>query len=243
MKTGIHIFNSTSELFSGAAQRFCALAADAIGEHGSFHVALAGGSTPSGMYRLLATPDYAKKLSWPDIHLYFGDERCVPPDHNNSNFRMVKESLLDKLTNATPAVHRIMVELPPAEAAADYQRVLQQQLPRDSDGQPRFDLVLLGMGADGHIASLFPDTPVLHEAEKSVSALYVEKLASWRITLTLPVINHARHIMLLVSGDNKADILRHIHNTPPCAALLPIQMLICKNAVEWYLDRSAARHL
>jgi 6-phosphogluconolactonase len=243
METGIHIFNSISELFSGAAQRFCALAADAIGKRGSFHVAMAGGSTPAGMYRLLATPGFAKKLSWPDSHLYFGDERCVPPDDSNSNFRMIKETLLDNLTGEKPSVHRIMGELPPAEAAADYQQVLRQQLPRNSDGWPCFDLVLLGMGTDGHIASLFPDTPALHETEQSVSALYVEKLESWRITLTLPVINHARHIMLLVSGEKKADILRHIHHTSPCVAPLPIQMLICKNQVEWYLDKSAARQL
>lgn len=243
MNSGIHIFDNADELFRGGAERFCELAKEAITQRGAFHVALAGGTTPRGLYRLLSTPEFVAKVPWSGVHLYFGDERCVPPDDRESNFRMVKENLLDRLTGDKPVINRVMAELPPEEAAADYQDRLEKQLPGNTQGQPRFDLVLLGMGADGHIASLFPDTPILHETEKSVSALYVDKLESWRISLTLPVIHHARHIMLLVSGGKKADILRHIHHTTPCAAPLPIQMLMCKSSVEWYLDKDAAQQL
>lgn len=243
MQANLHIFDSLEELFQRSAEQFLKLSEQAIASRGSFHAALAGGSTPRRLYQLLSSPGYAEAVQWKNIHLYFGDERCVPPDHINSNYRMVKETLLPGLGKTLPTLHRIRTELPPDKAAEDYASVLHQQLPRDSDGNIYLDLVLLGVGSDGHVASLFPGTPILEERERTVAAVYVEKLCSWRISLTLPVINRARQIIILVSGEKKADILRHVHHAIPCAAPLPVQLLKPEGKLDWYLDSDAAQCL
>ena len=243
MAAGLRIFATEKELHQGCAEEFVSLAGTAIEQRGSFHVALAGGNTPEGLYRLLATPRFAKRIDWQRLHLYFGDERCVPADDPASNFRMVQQALLNHIDIAPTHIHRVLTELPPEQAASSYESTLQQQLPQDSDGRPRFDLVLLGMGPDGHTASLFPRSTILGERERAVAAVFVEKLDSWRISLTLPTINRARSIRLLVCGEKKADVLRHVLRDIPDAAPLPVQLLEPEGELTWYVDKSAAMHL
>lgn len=233
----LHVLPDQAALFHAAAARVLELGAQAIAERGSFHLALAGGTTPQGLYALLSSAELAGRLDWAKVHLYFGDERGVPPEHRDSNYRMVRENLLAHLPVA-PQVHRIAGELPPEQAAADYAALLHKQL-----SAAGFDLILLGLGPDGHIASLFPGSDALNQRKQPVVADYVPKLDSWRITLTLPVLNHARHVILLVSGAHKADVLRHVLHNISHANPLPVEMLRPKGQLEWFVDAQAARHI
>jgi 6-phosphogluconolactonase len=196
-------------------------------------VALAGGSTPKAMYRLLASPALRDRVEWPRVEIFFGDERCVPPDHADSNYRMAREALLDHVPLGADRVHRVQGERPPEEAAAQYQ----QTLARLGD-PPRLDLVLLGMGPDGHTASLFPGTPVLTETRALAAAVYVEKLASWRVTMTAPVLSAAAHVLVTVVGAEKAEALATA--LLASAGSVPIQLV---RAVDqrWMVDREAAQ--
>lgn len=232
-----HVLPDPDALYRAAAERLLELGKRALAERGAFHLALAGGATPRGLYLLLSSPELAGRLDWTQVHLYFGDERSVPPEHQDSNYRMVRESLLERLP-AAPQVHRIAGELTPEQAAADYAALLERQLPADG-----LDLVLLGLGPDGHIASLFPGSDSLNQRKHKVSADYVPKLNSWRITLTLPVLNHARHLLLLVSGTHKADVLRHVQRNITHANPLPVEMLRPQGQLEWFVDAAAARHI
>jgi 6-phosphogluconolactonase len=233
----LHILPDPPALFRAAAERLLEIGAQAIAKRGAFHLALAGGATPQGLYALLTTPELAGRLDWAQVRLYFGDERSVAPEHSDSNYRMVRESLLDTLPTA-PQVHRISGELPPEQAAADYAALLRTQLPQEG-----FDLVLLGLGPDGHIASLFPGSDALNQRKQPVVADYVPKLDSWRITLTLPTLNKTRHVILLVSGAHKADVLRHVLRNIGHANPLPVEMLRPAGELEWFVDADAARHI
>ena len=231
--------HADADLIEAVAKRWLEIANEAISARGIFHVALSGGSTPRSLYRLLAHPKFAEHIPWDRVHIYFGDERTVPPDHNDSNFRMAKEALLDHVAIPLAHIHRIKGELEdPHEAAGTYTRELTTNLPLSAQGVVQFDLLLLGVGSDGHIASLFPSTPVLHERARLVEAVHVEKLDSWRITVTLPVIDHARHVLILVSGDAKAPIIRDVFatRTPP----YPVQLINPQGMLEWHLDQAAA---
>jgi 6-phosphogluconolactonase len=195
-------------------------------------VALAGGSTPKAMYRLLASPAYRERVEWRRVEIYFGDERCVPPDHPDSNYRMAREALLDHVPLGADRVHRVAGERPPEEAAAQYQ----QQLVRLGD-KP-LDLVLLGMGPDGHTASLFPGTPVLAETRALAAAVYVDKFESWRVTLTAPVLSAAAHVMITTVGAEKADAFAKAMLAP--AGTVPIQLVRATDE-RWLVDRTAAQ--
>lgn len=236
----LRIHNNPAALIEAAALRWIDLAERAISSRGKFHVALSGGSTPRDLYRKLAEPAYARRIAWDKVHIYFGDERTVPPDHDNSNYHMVKEALLDHIPLPAEQVHRMEGEAQnPHAAALKYTRILTANLPLSAQGVVQFDLLLLGVGPDGHIASLFPGLPVLHERARLVEAVHVEALKTWRITVTLPVIDHARHIMILVSGDAKATIIRDvftIRHTPP----YPVQLINPQGSLEWHLDSAAA---
>jgi 6-phosphogluconolactonase len=215
-----------------AAQRFVALASQYT-QTGQFTVALSGGSTPRQLFELLSSPSYRAQVAWPQIHLFWGDERCVPSDHADSNYRMTREALLDHIDIPPQNVHRIQGESTPQHAAEQYQAELERVLGAD----PRFDLVLLGMGSDGHTASLFPGSPALEERERTAIAVYAAHLDSWRVTLTLPILNHARHVLLLVSGSSKAPALSRIRAGEPLPAgrVRPSQ-----GTLTWLLDRDAA---
>jgi len=236
----LRLFVDTDALHFAAAQRWAQLAEAAIMARGKFHVALSGGSTPRALYRRLANPEFANRVAWDRVHIYFGDERAVPPDHPDSNYRMAKEALFDHVPIPPPQIHRIEGERADIhEAATRYSQLLATRLPLSAQGVVQFDLLLLGVGADGHIASLFPGTPVLHERARFVEAVRVEKLDSWRITVTLPVIDHARHVVILVSGENKAEIMRNLtkgRRMPP----YPVQLINPHGVLEWYVDSAAA---
>lgn len=236
----LRLFADVDALNHAAAQRWVQLAASAIGARGKFHVALSGGSTPRALYRRLALPEFAERVAWDRVHIYFGDERAVPPDHPDSNYRMAKEALLDHVPIPSAQVHRIEGERSEVhEAATKYSQLLATRLPLSSQGVVQFDLLLLGVGADGHVASLFPGTPVLHERARFAEAVYVKKLESWRITVTLPVIDHARHVAVLISGGNKAQVLHDVERgrrSPP----YPVQLINPHGVLEWFVDAAAA---
>lgn len=239
----LRLFTDVDAINYAAAQRWMQLAEAAIAARGKFHVALSGGSTPRALYRRLANPDFANRIAWDRVHVYFGDERAVPPDHPDSNYRMAKEALFDHVPIPPAQIHRIEGERADAqEAAARYAQLLTSRLPLSAQGVVQFDLLLLGVGADGHIASLFPGTPALHERARLAVAVFVEKLASWRITITLPVIDHARHAAILVSGAGKAAILSELsrgRRTPP----YPVQLINPRGVLEWFVDAAAASQL
>jgi 6-phosphogluconolactonase len=236
----LRIHADADALIDAVAERCLALANSAISARGKFHVALSGGITPRALYSRLTHSKFANRLAWDRVHVYFGDERTVPPDHIDSNYRMAKEILLDHVPVPASQIHRIEGEaLDPHNAALKYTRTLTRNLPLSAQGVVQFDLLLLGVGHDGHIASLFPGTPVLHERARLVEAVHVEKLNAWRITVTLPVIDHARHVLILVSGEDKAPIMRDVfatRHTPP----YPVQLINPQGALEWHIDQAAA---
>ncbi len=242
MKGDVHIHRDETALFRACAERVAMMAAECVEERGAFHIALAGGSTPEGVYRLLAQSPLKGIIDWSRVHVWFGDERCVPPDHPQSNYRMARAALLTQVPLPEAQVHRIVGEMPPERAAQAYAEELKRYAPRASDQVPVLDMILLGTGPDGHVASLFPGTDIL-KRRKPAAAVFVPKLDSWRISLTFPVINAARHIMLLVSGRKKADIIRHVFLRRTDVNPLPVQLLRPSGQLEWYLDQAAARHV
>jgi len=226
-----------------AAEVFVASAHSAVDRSGRFVVALAGGSTPRRLYSLLSSPDYAEQVPWDRTHLLFGDERCVPLDHPQSNYRMVRESLLSGVAIPPDNVHPIAGDMShPGRAAHFYEAAMRGLFP---DGEwPRLDLALLGVGADGHTASLFPGTSALDERERWVAANYVAWLESWRITLTVPTLCRARMVLFLVTGGSKAAVVAEAfggrpHPEPhPCERIVPLD-----GEREILLDREAAAEL
>lgn len=199
-------------------------------------MALSGGSTPGKLYSLLATNH---GIDWEKIHFFWGDERHVPPDHADSNFRVARETLLSVVRPPESNVHRVPAEEPDASnAARSYEADLKTFFSSDGGGWPRFDLILLGMGPDGHTASLFPGTTALEDRERWVTSAWVEKFQAFRITLTFPAINHASCVMFLVSGADKADTLKRvIRDLEP----LPSGRVKPESGkLVWMVDRAAA---
>ncbi|HKW18392.1 MAG TPA: 6-phosphogluconolactonase [Terriglobales bacterium] len=235
----VRVLGSPQELFHAAAEKFCAVGDDAIKKHGRFSVALSGGSTPRGMHQDLVTK-FSSALPWDKVFFFWGDERHVPPDNSDSNYRMANETLLAKLPVPSKNIFRIPAELPDArEAARKYATTLRQFFNPAPDAFPVFDFILLGMGPDGHTASLFPGTAGLQEKDEFVIANWVEKLNTFRITFTYPVLNSARSVIFLVSGDEKAEMVRRALKDP--GANLPCQGVQPENGESvWFLDKGAA---
>lgn len=245
-------FAASQALFAEVAAQIDVCAHTAIADHGTFYLALAGGNTPRALYNVLAQAPYRERSFWSATEVFFGDERCVGPDHAASNFRMAQSQLLRHLPIPAERIHRMRCEHDPAHAASHYIEAL-RRLPTDAGGRPVFDLILLGMGADGHIASLFPGTAALAEGAEWVTAVYVDRLQSWRVTLTLPVLNAARNVFLLVTGGDKAEAVDALlaraaapadSSGPACttasAALLPVQRLHPAGEFRLYADAAAA---
>jgi len=235
-----------AQLAEEAARFFARHAADTIAKRGVFRVALSGGSTPRALYQRLATLQGPEgSIDWGRVQLFFGDERHVPPDHADSNYRMVKEALVSRALVPDANVFRIRTEMPDAaEAAADYERTIRNAFQIRQGEWPRFDLVLLGMGPDGHTASLFPDTPVLHERSRLAAAVWVVSMQTWRVSLTPPVFNHARDVLFLVSGAEKANTLRAVLQGGPEADHLPSRLIAPSDGlVHWFVDAAAASRL
>ena len=242
MTPEIHISPTPQALAEEAARRFAILAREAIGARGRFIVALSGGSTPKTLLRLLALPPYRETLDWRRIQVAWGDERTVPPDDAQSNYRMAREALLAHVPIPAGNVHRMPAENPDHEAAAsDYEATLRTLFGGDS---PRFDLIHLGLGTEGHTASLFPGSPALHEQERWVAAPFVEKLNTHRVTLTPPVLNAAREVQFLAAGKDKAAIVRDILHAPHNPTELPAQIVAPTDGrLVWLLDTAAAQAL
>ena len=222
------------------------LAADAIvetlaGRARPISVALAGGSTPARLYTTLAGPPYRDRLPWRDMEWFWADERAVPPDHRDSNYRMAAEKLLGPLRIDPDRVHRMPAERQDLDqAAGEYEHTIRQRLGNEAPDIPAFDLVLLGVGPDGHTASVFPGTPALYESQKLVVANYAPSQKAWRMTMTYPLLEAAREIQFFVLGADKAEIMARVLSDPP-ADLPAAALRRAMGRVTWVLDAEAAR--
>lgn len=214
-------------------------AIDAIAARGRFTLALSGGSTPKALYERLASDIRVDAAAWSSVHVYFGDERCVPPDHRDSNYRMAREALLAQVAIPAAQVHRMETEREPADAAAAYEATLRATL-ATGDGMPVLDLVLLGLGADGHTASLFPGTTLLDERHRWAVAGWVPTVQAWRVSLTLPVLAAGRLLLGLAAGADKAPAVARLFEPNPQAPIPARAVGDAATHVAWIVDRAAA---
>lgn len=243
MKPKIKIFKNIDDLSLGAAQLFIETSSQAIAARGRFLVALSGGSTPSRLYQLLAGAPHRDSIDWEKTHVFWGDERCVPADDPNNNYHQARTALLDHVNIPADNAHRVQSDLEPASAALDYARTL-KQFSAPPLAWPRFDLVLLGMGDDGHTASLFPGSPVdVTEPVIAVTANYQDRPAN-RVSLTPPVFNSARRVIFLISGLSKAVTLTQVLSDISKMGLLPAQRIQpTEGELLWLVDEAAATSL
>jgi len=234
----VKTYPNVAVLSAAAAELFAEKACQAVEKRGRCHVALAGGGTPRLMYELLAKEPYCTTLPWDKIHVYWGDERCVPAHHNLSNQLMARQSLLDHVPIPEGNIHPIVYENSPSTAAEDYEKMLRATF----EGQiPQFDVVFLGLGDNGHTASLFPDTDVLKIQDRWVSPVYVAEQDLYRVTLMAPIINQATAIIFLVAGSTKAQVIKEVIEGPRDSTRLPAQLIQPGNGeLYWLLDHEAA---
>ena len=226
------------------AQQFVEVAEQTATRQGRVRIAISGGSTPKAAFQLLADPGqpWLKRMPWDKLDLYWVDERCVPPDHADSNYRMTREAMLDHVPLKPEQVHRMEGELDPQAAAARYESLLRNSFRLEGAESPRFDLVQLGMGPDGHTASLFPHTEALHEMGRLVTANHVKTVKdSWRVTLTWPVINNASSVFFLIGGADKAELVQQVFAGPRDPERLPSQLIWPSSGIlTLVLDQAAA---
>lgn len=241
----IMIVANPDELSLRAADEFVRLAGETVQANGFFTAVLSGGSTPRGLYTTLASDPYRKRVPWSEVHLFWGDERCVPPDHPDSNYRMIRELLLDKIPIPKENIHRMPAEQEDhVHAATEYEQTIRSFFHTKAGGVPRFDLIVLGMGEDGHTASLFPWTSALGETQRLVSANYTEKLDAYRLTLTVPLINRSAEVLFLISGESKASVLRDVLEGEYQPQRFPSQLIRPVNGrLLFIVDRMAAGEL
>lgn len=240
MKDDIRIFSDPESLAQAAGKIFADAANHAITEQGRCSIALSGGSTPRELFRAL-TSAYLDSITWEKVHLFWSDERSVPPDHAQSNYRLAYDEMISKIPIPEGNIHRIRGELAPAEAAGEYEMEMARYF--GSAHIPVFDLILLGVGQDGHTASLFPDSEALSEKNHFAVLSYSESAGNWRVTLTLPVLNNALDILFLVSGKSKSGIMSKIieqgrRDHYPAGMVKP-----SRGRIIWLLDREAASDL
>lgn len=238
--TAIRVLPDPASLAEAAARHIVENAQSAIDARGRFSIALSGGSTPRDLHVKLANPPFKDELDWAHVHVFFGDERCVPPDDPQSNYRMAMDTLLGHVPIPNEQIHRMKGELPPDQAAAEYERELKEFFGADA---PALDLVLLGMGDNGHCASLFPGCHALHEQQRWVVAEFIPEVNMWRITLTPIVLNAAREVVFLVAGGNKADMLRQVLEGPFEPDERPAQIVRPTGELIWMVDAAAAAKL
>jgi len=238
----IHRYDDPPALARGAASFLIARCQATQVDGGVFSLALSGGSTPEATYRALAERASDASLDWDRVRIFWGDERCVPPDDPASNFRMARQALLDQLPMSDDHIFRMACEGDPEQGALDYEATLRQQFGEGS--LPRLDLILLGLGPDGHTASLFPGTKALESDGRWVLSNYVEKMGAWRMTLSLEVINAASSVAFLVQGGSKADILNRVLEDENGGPPLPAQRVQPSHGeVHWFVDAAAAAKL
>ncbi len=241
----VKIFPDAHLLAKAAAEQFIQTAERTIELNGIFSAALSGGSTPSLLYSLLGSDPYRERVNWSKTHFFWGDERCVPPTHPDSNFLKAKNLLLDHIAIPEANVHRIRAEMSPKQAAEDYEETLLRFFSSLTDEEERkqagFDLALLGVGDDGHTASLFPGTPVVHEDVRWVDAVYVDKLAAWRVTLTPALLNRSKQIVFLAAGAGKSNTLQRVIYGVFQPDRYPAQIIRAdKGMLIWMVDEAAA---
>jgi 6-phosphogluconolactonase len=241
----VRVFDDTTALIRATADEIARIAREAVDARGRFVWALAGGSTPRDVYHLLASDPYRERMPWNAIHFFWGDERHVPPDDADSNFRMAREAMLDAVPVLAGNIHRVMAEEPDAQRAAqEYESTLRSFFalaPGSPESWPVFDLIQLGLGKEGHTASLFPGGAAIHERERLVVAPWVEAQNTFRVTFTPPVLNHARRTLFLVSGEEKAEALHAVLEGAREPDVYPAQ--IVEGNRLWMVDRAAARLL
>ncbi len=244
MKPILKIVKTPKDIAREAAHQFLTLAQDSIKKSNSFTVVLSGGSTPQKTYTLLASKDFAGQIDWEQVHIFWSDERYVPHDHPDSNYRMAKNILLDKIPLPAQNIHPFQTGQELSLSASLYERELIDFFKLKPGEFPSFDLIILGMGSDGHTASLFPHTGALLETRHLAAAQYVEKIAAYRLTLTFSAINHAKNILFIVSGESKSWTLKNVLKGPlqvqdfPSQSIKPIH-----GTLTWLLDKTAASKL
>lgn len=235
------VLSGPSALAAAAADLVALSAEQAIGARGRFTLGLAGGSTPKAAYSKLAAEPFVSRVDWGRTQIFFGDERCVAPDHPDSNFRMANEALLSKVPVPSANVFRMRGEAEDREAAArEYEAALRTGTATTGEAMPVLDLVLLGLGPDGHTASLFPGTDALDESVRAVVPVFSESKGTWRLTITRPVLDAARRVAVLVAGLEKREMLaRALADVPaPGDERLPIRLLAPERLL-WLVDREA----
>ena len=236
--TRMLVYQDREALSVATAERFAAISRERIRSRGRFAVAFSGGSTPRRFYSLLASGSFRDKVEWAKTQVFWADERCVPPDHDESNYKTVRDILLSAFPLSEGQVHRIRGEADPQDAAQLYEKELRSFF--GAGRMPVFDVVILGAGRDGHTASLFPGAAALRERTRLAVPVYLDAPQLNRVTLTLPVLNHAAHVLVLASGEAKADVVRVIFEEGnakqyPAGLVRPVS-----GALEWFLDRDAA---
>lgn len=239
----IGILHTVDQFAATAAELFVDLAAQAIQARGRFRVALTGGSAPPAMNNLLARPEYSSRIDWEKIDIFWGDERYVPSDDPESNYRMTAETLLRRVPLPEQNIYRVMTEImPPAAAASNYEERIRRCFGHPAS-LPRFDLIYLGLGRNGHVASLFPHSPALRDTSRLVVADLVAAVSMWRISMTLPLLNRGRTVAFLVHGAEKAEILREVVMGPRDPERLPAQLIAPEGRLLWLTDDAAAAQL
>lgn len=240
------ISSTSAEVAQAAAQLFTQAVINAISARGQARIAISGGTTPKAMFALLADPiqPFIKQVLWKNLDLYWVDERCVPPNHPDSNYRMTNETLLSKVPLSPDRIHRMEGELDPAVAAARYESAIRNSFRLEGAETPTFDLILLGMGDDGHTASLFPHTEAINDLTDIVTANHVPQKDTWRITLTWPVINQGREVAFLIEGAAKAQVLHDVLLGPYQPDTYPSQIIRpASGRLTLLLDAAAASKL
>jgi len=243
IRVNYYVEPGPAALAQRAAQYFHEMISEAADARGRVRVAISGGTTPKAAFELLADPGkpWRASMPWDKLDLYWVDERCVPPDHADSNYRMTREALLDRVPLNPGQIHRMEGELAPEEGAARYESVIRNNFRLEGAEYPRFDLVELGMGPDGHTASLFPHSAAIHEMGRLVTANHVENKDAWRITLTWPVINHAASVFFLIGGAEKAEVLKEVLLGERDPERLPSQLIRPSSGIlTLILDKAAA---
>lgn len=240
-EAGVRVFKDEEELSRAAAEFFREVAQESIIAHGRFAVALSGGFTPRRFYSLLGSPSYRDVLDWSRIHIFWADERCVPQDRPESNYKLVYDAFLSNVPLPAKNIHRIRGEEEPAYAALTYENELRSFI--DGPGMVVFDLVILGTGEDGHTASLFPGSDALLERTRLAVPVFLDQPKINRVTLTLQVLNHAAQVLFLVSGRAKADIVRDILEGGETQRYPAGQVRPVSGEVAWFIDQQAAGKL
>ncbi len=240
----IVVCSDAEELNRRTAEQFVKLATKSVAATGRFTVALSGGSTPRAFYSLLASQTFQPLVPWSKVYFFWGDERCVAPDHPESNYGMARVMMLEKVPVPKENVYRVPTEKGNAQRiAAEYERILRTFFGFNEGQQPRFDLILLGMGEDGHTASLFPGTAALKETG-TVTSNDIQKLGTHRVTLTIPAINQAAHVVFLVSGSSKSSVLKEVLEGQDQPTRLPSQSIQpVEGKLLFLVDRAAASEL